>query len=240
MKLSFAPLFFLMILLTARLGYSEEVRKSDPRFTTSVYRQVGERDDSRHFYIERLLIQPSKKLRPAQVNKINSELEKLYVSLYSEARHCHEPLTPHPWGYDVKFDQINVTDDILSIVFESSEVCYGRVYFNKIAQNFSLQTGALLSAEQLLRKYAPSLLESGAETDKGYVKLGEDAGDILIEQNENLIAEGLEERCGFYLKTSDFHIWIKRNQLVLLPIFLQVKSACHNEYLLRFESAQGH
>lgn len=240
MKLSLSSLFFLMILLTSRLGYSEEVKRSDLRFTTSVYRQVGEKDSSRHFYIERLLIQPSKKARPAQVNKINSELEKLYASFYGEARHCHEPLTPHPWGYDVKFDQINVTDDILSIVFESSEVCYGRVFFKKIARNFSLKTGALLSAQQLLQKYAPSLLESGAETDKGFVRLGEEAGEILIEQNGNLIDEGLEERCGFYLKTSDFRIWLKRDRLVLLPIFLQIDSACHKEYFFRFENAQDH
>lgn len=153
-------------LLTSRLGYSEVVKRSDLRFTTSVYRQVGERDGSRHFYIESLLIRPSKKVRPSQVNKINSELEKLYASLYGEARHCHEPLTPPLRGFDVKFDQINVTDDVLSIVFESSEVCYSRVFFNKIAQNFSRKTGTLLSAEQLLRKYAPSLLESGAETKK--------------------------------------------------------------------------
>lgn len=240
MKLSFAPLFFLMILLTPRLGYSEEVKRSDLRFTTSVYRQVGERDDSRHFYIERLLIQPSKKIRPAQVNKINSELEKLYASLYSEARHCHEPLTPHPWGFNVKFDQINLTDDVLSIVFESSEVCYGRVFFNKIAQNFSRKTGTLLSAEQLLRKYAPSVLESGAETKNEYVKLGEEAGDMLIEQNKNLIDEGLEGRCDSYLKFSTFQIWIKGDQLMFLPIFLQIDSACHKEYFFQFENPQSH
>jgi len=240
MKLSLFPLFFLMILLTSRLGYSEEVKRSDLRFTTSVYRQVGERDDSRHFYIERLLIQPSKKVRPAQVNKINSELEKLYASFYGEARHCHEPLTPHPWGYNVKFDQINVTDEILSIVFESSEACYGRVFFNKIARNFSLRTGALLSAQQMLQKYAPSLLESGAETNRGSVNLGEEAGDMLIEQNKNLIDEGLEERCSSYLKSSTFRIWLKRDQLVLLPIFLQIDSACHKEYFFQFENAQGH
>ncbi|ONN64770.1 hypothetical protein [Herbaspirillum sp. VT-16-41] len=240
MRFDISLLIALFIFLVPQEAHPEEFEKEGLNLTKSVYRQVGERDDSRHFYIERLLIQPSKKARPAQVNKINSELEKLYASFYGEARHCHEPLTPHPWGYDVKFDQINVTDDILSIVFESSEVCYGRVFFKKIARNFSLKTGALLSAQQLLQKYAPSLLESGAETDKGFVRLGEEAGEILIEQNGNLIDEGLEERCGFYLKTSDFRIWLKRDRLVLLPIFLQIDSACHKEYFFRFENAQDH
>jgi len=140
----------------------------------------------------------------------------------------------------VKFDQINVTDDILSIVFESSEVCYGRVFFNKIARNFPLRTGALLSAQQLLQKYASSLLESGAETNRGSVNLGEEAGDMLIEQNKNLIDEGLEERCSSYLKSSTFRIWLKRDQIVLLPIFLQIDSACHKEYFFQFENAQSH
>lgn len=63
---------------------------------------------------------------------------------------------------------------------------------------------------------------------------------MLIEKNKNLIDEGLEERCDSYLKFSTFHIWIKGDQLVFLPIFLQIDFACHKEYFFQFGNAQSH
>lgn len=233
MKSVFIRCALTLILFFSQNGIAKG--KEEINYFVSVYRKTAVGEPFNSLFIEKLVVMASPGMGEAQVQKINRELEKLYVAIYSDARSCYVPEIKHPWGFSMKHEQIHLAYGILGIVFDISAVCAGEPHFGKVVQNFSIRTGKAISSFQLVRRYMPSLIKAGAVPDESFLILGEEAAEILVDQNEHLLTPELKKDCDYYFKTTAFDTMVKQEGLVLLPVYQRAFSKCQKEYLLRIE-----
>ncbi|QJP98931.1 hypothetical protein C798_01405 [Herbaspirillum rubrisubalbicans Os34] len=231
----FCHLVLVGALIFHETGLSKE--REEINYSLSTYRQTGLKEPFNSLYIEKLVLRKSAAIGKTQVVKINRTLEARYASVYAEARSCHEPEFEHPWGYRFVHQKIHLAHGVLGIVFDFQAVCGGVPYFGKSVKNFAIRTGNAISSRQLVKRYAPSLLEAGAVAEGSLLILGEDAADILIEQNGPLLTPEMKDLCSFHFKTTAFHILIKNEGLFLMPLFQRPYSACQKEYPIRTEKS---
>lgn len=223
----FRHLVLVGTLIFHETGLSKE--REGINYSLSTYRQTGLKEPFNSLYIEKLVLGKSAAIGKTQVVKINRTLEARYASVYAEARSCHEPEFEHPWGYRFVHQKIHLAHGVLGIVFDFQAVCGGVPYFGKSVKNFSIRTGNTISSRQLVKRYAPSLLEAGAVAE------GSLLAEILIEQNGHLLTPEMKDLCSFHFKTTAFHILIKNEGLFLMPLFQRPYSACQKEYPIRTE-----
>lgn len=233
MKISLLIVTLHLSLLSIHQCFARGSNDGDLQFTKSVYRQTGFEEPFKSLYIEKLVLKKSAAIGKTQVLRINRALEERYASVYAEARSCHEPEFRHPWSYRFLHQKIYSAHGVLGIVFDFQAVCGGVPYFGKAVKNFSIRTGEAISSRQIVKKYAPWLFEAGAVAKGSLLVLGEDAAEILIEQNGHLLTPDLKEFCSFHFKTTAFHILIRNEGLFLMPLFQRPYSACQKEYPIR-------
>ncbi len=220
-------------LLAAQHCCATEYASSDLRFKKEIYRQSGPKDEINRIYLEKITMQASRRLGKIQAMRINKEIDKLYEAIYSEARYCRDPLVASPWGYEAELAHINLEGDTLSVIFKIAGACYSQPHFDKVAGNFSIRSGAVISQRKMLKMYAPDLLKAGVTFDPNFISLSEDAVQYLLEQNEDLFKSEAMASCESYFRSAAFHIWLRDGALILTPGFSHPNSICFKAYSIR-------
>jgi hypothetical protein len=187
-----------------------------------------------NFSIQTLTIKDVKGLSPGIVDKINSQLSAKVKTTSREIKICGSYAQGHPWGYDVKFEKILVSEEYISTIFEKSTVCAGSPNIEKVALVFLKSDGSLIPAVKLVKRFvSPSAnIAQNRTSNKERVVLDEETVEEMVEDSE---AEGISrnERCDFFLKTTSYSAWVDTNKLVLFPGFTQTNSYCLREYIIQ-------
>ncbi|MFC5474134.1 hypothetical protein [Paraherbaspirillum soli] len=231
--LRFAGSIFISLLM-ACVCHAEE-KASAVNYAVSVLKMPRIKARYNEIVIEQVIINKSKNISDAQARKITKALKKFSQKFYEDAKDCYDPSMSGPWGFKAKLDQINYIDNTVSVVFATDAVCSGSPELNKEAKVFSTLSGDEITIKELVQKFVPTLLESGATIRDGRLKLGADAAEKLMDENKFQLDSNTKEFCESYLKRISYSVWFKDNNLKLQPLFSHPDSVCQKEYAIQFK-----
>lgn len=167
------------------------------------------------------------------LKKVNAALMATSTAFGREAKQCGAAAQGHPWGYNLTFEKVLLSEKYLSVVFDKSTVCVGSPDIEKEARVFSLPTGNLVPSKTLFKRVFPSAkLSAGVSTNKELVDLDEEMVETMIDDSKAML-KTYDSRCEFYLKNSSYRIWMNGTKLILFPEFTQPESFCQKEYVIQ-------
>jgi len=169
------------------------------------------------------------------LKKVNAALMDTSAVFGREAKQCGAAAQGHPWGYNLTFEKVLLSENYLSVVFDKSTVCAGSPDIEKEARVFSLPAGNLVPPKTLFKRIFPAAkLPTGVSTNKELIDLDEAMVETMIDDSKAML-KIYDNRCEFYLKNSSYRIWMDGKNLILFPEFIQPESFCQKEYVIQPE-----
>lgn len=169
------------------------------------------------------------------LKKVNAALVDAAAVFGREAKQCGAAAQGHPWGYNLTFEKVLLSEEYLSVVFDKSTVCAGSPDIEKEARVFSLPAGNLIPSKTLFKRVFPAAkLPTGVSTNKELIDLDEEMVETMIDDSKAML-KIYDNRCEFYLKNSSYRVWMDGKNLILFPEFIQPESFCQKEYVIQLE-----
>jgi len=172
-------------------------------------------------------------LDQSAIKKINTALTAASAKFGKEAKVCSTYAQGHPWGYELTFEKVLLSQKYLSVVFAKSTVCAGPPDIEKEARVFSIPSGDVVPTKVLFKQIFPAAkLHSSMSSNKELIRLDEEMAETLID-NSKKVFKTYDSECEFYLKHASYRIWMDGKNMILFPEFNQPESICQKEYLIQ-------
>jgi len=184
--------------------------------------------------IQEIQIEKSDLISSHAAKKITESLEKLSEEIYAEAKDSCPPPHNGPWGYEVKLDGIYYAGKFLSVVFNTTAVCYGNPTIDKVSKNYFILNGDEITPIKLIEELTPPLFKNGVTQQNNYVELSDESVNTILNENKNIFPEDVKSECEEYLKNSLYSVWIQPGHLFLQPGFNHTLSICQKTFSIEF------
>lgn len=230
------PTLFLIALIAGNVCHSEDEIKSDTKsikFNISKFNSPELKKQIKEIRIQKIQIEKSNLISSHTAKKITESLKKLSEEIYIEAKDSCPPPHNGPWGYDVRLGGIYHTEKFLSVLFNTTAVCYGNPTIDKVSKNYSILNGNEITPLKLIEELTPSLFKSGVTEQNNYIELSEESVNKLLDENKNIFPKDIKLACEEYLKNSFYSVWTQPGYLLLQPGFNHPLSICQKIFLIK-------